>query len=440
MRYLLATVFFTVLFIQAPALAANPKPVKAKSPPTQASLDFYSATAGNNLDMMPILLKRGADINCDNCSIRSHSICNDACIRKERYTPLMKKAASVDEYYRITNVQIIQFLVENGADVNRQNSDGITALMLASSAKSPSKVKLLVESGANVALKDRGGRDALAYVVDPDADYLIFAPPYIPSTNFEQYEFLIKYLVENGASINGQDEYGISPLMLVAGSCGRTWAYFPVELTKLLLSLGADPNLKSKAGKSALMIAEKIAVKTSQGSTCNSVYLALSNSASSASVKGVTPDKSGATTDTVSASNQAPVDPVASLKKFNAYEGRYAGSYNGDDNGAFQITIEQDGTIKLNGKSQINNHAFTGVGKMNSDGSLGITLGSVSTGATFQGSINPKTGGVYGTWRNGEEAGNFSGSKQTGQTQAAENNPIESIGGLLNVLNKALVR
>jgi len=235
-------------------------------------------------------------------------------------------------------VQAIQFLIENDADVNRQNTDGITALMLASSAKSPSKVKLLVESGANATLKDRGGRDALAYVVDLDPNNLIFASSYLPSTTLEQYEFLIKYLVENGASINGQDKYGISPLMLVTGSCGRTWAYFPVELTKLLLSLGADPNLKSKAGKSALMIAENIAVKSPQGSTCNSVYSTLSNSASSASVvgltgkmptlnqkpavKGVTPDKLGATTDAVSVSNQAPVNLVASSKKIQCLRGQ----------------------------------------------------------------------------------------------------------------------
>ena len=96
-------------------------------------------------------------------------------------------------------------------------------------------------------------------------------------------------------------------------------------------------------------------------------------------------------------------------------------------------TVGQDGSIKLSGKSFQSNQPFTGSGKMNNDGSLGITLGNVSTGATFQGSINPKSGALYGTWKNAALAGNFSGSKQ-GQ----EGSPLEAIGGLLDGLGKVL--
>lgn len=182
-------------------------------------------------------------------------------------------------------------------------------------------------------------------------------------------------------------------------------------------------------------------MQSKQGSTCNQTYALLSDTTRyTASQPDNTAPSDSAQSPAPALGKPMSTSPTNTNTDYGVYVGNYSGKYSGDDSGSFQIIIEQNGTIKLNGKSQINNQAFTGVGKMNSDGSLGITLGSVSTGATFQGSINPKTGGLYGTWRNGEEAGNFSGSKQTGQTQAAGNNPIEAIGGLLNVLNKALVR
>lgn len=182
------------------------------------------------------------------------------------------------------------------------------------------------------------------------------------------------------------------------------------------------------------MMAEKIAVNSRQGSTCNQTYSILSEPERymEASSNNPTVDIP-VTNNTHSNSN-----PGNANSAYISYVGNYSGNYSGDDNGAFQVAIEQDGNIKLTGKSMRNNQSFTGNGKMNNDGSLGITLGSISTGATFQGSINPKTGALYGTWKNGEQGGNFSGSKQTVQTQAA--NPIETIGGLLNVLNKALAK
>lgn len=393
--------------VSAPAKAARtttPQIAQTKAPPSEESVRFYQAVLYRNWDMARLYLSKGADINCDNCS-------------HDNLTPLMNRSAD-------PLIEDVKFLIENGANINQQNANGITSLMLASRAWSTETITLLVENGADASLKDRNGNDALFYLMNVYG----LGQGWWVANNGGQFISLVRYLLSKGASINQQGSDGISPLILLAARC------YP-EATKQFLSLGADPNLKTKLGNTALMAVEKAAINSPQGSACNQTYSILSEPERYMATSSSRPTAIGIPT-----SNNTHSTPSAGTANsvYSTYAGNYAGNYGGDDDGTFQVTVEQDGNIKLAGKSLRNNQAFTGNGKMNSDGSLGITLGSTSTGATFQGSINPKTGGLYGTWKNGEQAGNFSGSKQTGQTQAA--NPIEAIGGLLNVLNKALAK
>lgn len=386
--------------VSAPAKTsrtATPQIVQTKAPPSEGSVRFYQAIQNGNLDMARLYLSKGADINCDNCS-------------QDNLTPLMNRSAGYP-------IEHVKFLIENGANINQQKANGITALMLAAGSGTTGTITLLIENGADVSLTDQNGNDALFYSMRVFG----FWQAWRENDNSNQSALLIKYLISKGASINQQGSDGISPLMFLASRC------YP-EAIKLFLSLGADPNLKTKLGETALMIAEKTAVNSAQGSTCNQTYSVLSDPERYRAASSTSPPTPSVG---IPASNNAPSNRV-----YSTYAGNYSGNYSGDDNGSFQVTVEQDGNIKLTGKSLRNNQAFTGNGKMNSDGSLGITLGNISTGATFQGSINPKTGGLYGTWKNGEQAGNFSGSKQTAQAS----NPIEAIGGLLNVLNKALAK
>lgn len=378
--------------------------VQAKAPPSEESVRFYQAVLHRNWDMARLYLSKGADINCDNCS-------------HDNLTPLMNRSANL-------LIEDVKFLIENGANINQQNANGITSLMLASRAWSTETITLLVENGADASLKDRNGNDALFYLMNVYG----LGQGWWVANNGDQFISLVRYLLSKGSSINQQGSDGISPLILLAARC------YP-EATKQFLSLGADPNLKTKLGNTALMAVEKAAINSPQGSACNQTYSILSESE-----RYMTASSGKPTAASMPSSNGLPssTNTGASHSVYGAYAGNYAGNYGGDDDGTFQVAIEQDGNIKLAGKSLRNNQSFTGNGKMNSDGSLGVTLGSMSTGATFQGSINPKTGALYGTWKNGEQAGNFSGSKQSAQTQAT--NPIEAIGGLLNVLNKALAK
>lgn len=394
------------------ALASKETPTQIR-PPNQASLLFYRAVENGNFDMMRLYLNKGANINCDNCFQGVGGEYHPSA----HYTPLMYTALSRER------ASIFKFLIENGAAINFQNSKGVTALMLASDGWNIEKIKILVESGADVRLKDKRGEDALTYLL---RGFLVFGNEYERSFRDQNLNSMVEYMLNNGASINNQNHEGLSPLMLVSADCGGLYSPSLVA-TKLLLSLGANPNLKTKSGDTALMIVEKIAVQSPQGSTCNKVYAVLSDSNSYRTSNSANIKPSEITSKPTSTS-------TADNANYSMYSGNYSGNYSGDDNGTFRFTVGQDGSINLSGISSKTNQPFSGNGKINKDGSLGIPLGNISTGATFQGSINPKSGTLYGTWKNAELAGNFSGSKQVQEGS----NPLESIGSLLDGLGKVL--
>lgn len=61
------------------------------------------------------------------------------------------------------DIQIAQYLINNGINVNHQNNDGITALMYACDKNNYELAKLLIESGANKNLINVDGKNALYY-------------------------------------------------------------------------------------------------------------------------------------------------------------------------------------------------------------------------------------------------------------------------------------
>ena len=89
------------------------------------------------------------------------------------------------------------------------------------------------------------------------------------------------------------------------------------------------------------------------------------------------------------------IDPE---KCFGAH---YVGTFNGDDAGDFSVVISSGGKISGRGKSAALG-ALTVSGQVGADQALtfSATQGTASTGATFVGSVDPKTGTVRGSWSN----------------------------------------
>ncbi|AXQ31288.1 ankyrin repeat domain-containing protein [Solimonas sp. K1W22B-7] len=119
-----------------------------------------------------------------------------------------------------------------GIDVNALDTLDQTALIGAVSHKQLLVIKLLLNSGANPNLADQAGWTPLIHAVYSGAD---------PD--------LLGLLLDAGADVNGRNDRGITALYL-ASVGGRE------EQVRYLLSRGADPALASKAGYTALKIAQ----------------------------------------------------------------------------------------------------------------------------------------------------------------------------------------
>lgn len=390
MRYWFLAIILALTSMQALAID------KTKlTPPSKVSIQFFQAMQNGNLEIMDMLLGQGADINCKNCAPNGQ-------------TALM--IAMSTSGIGATIPKLLRFLVENGADLNAQDNSGNTAIMYGIQQgfnnyySQMYQVLYLIENGAQVNIRNNKGNNMLHIV------YMGGYPATSAQFQDEAYAEIIKQVklinltaLDHGLNINQQNLLGITPLHLATARCLKVGV-------DILLSRGADPSIKAKSGDTALSFAIESATTSPHSNTCNDTIKLLNNYKPGGGIN----------------------DSSQSSTLNNPYIGNYSGNYTGDDNGSFQISIAENGNISLNGRSSQNNQTFSGSGKVNSDGSLGVALGSISSGAIFQGSVNSKTGSLYGTWKNAQQAGNFSGSKQQG------GNPLQVVNGLLNGISRIL--
>jgi uncharacterized protein with HEPN domain len=120
-------------------------------------------------------------------------------------------------------------LVEAGADVNQQDDNGITPLKYASAEPYPAALKKLLELGAEVDLADRRGFTPLHCAAGHG-----FYPEAIEMATI---------LIEHGANVNAKSVAGGFVPLHVARTEG---------MLDLLLDHGADPGIRSNAGKTPL--------------------------------------------------------------------------------------------------------------------------------------------------------------------------------------------
>lgn len=136
------------------------------------------------------------------------------------YTPLHAAAA----YARY---EMIDLLLEYGANINARTSHGTTPLHLAINSRQPGAVALLLVHGANKEIKTVVGLTPLHWASIGDNGVGA------------------RLLLEHGACSNALDQFGRSPLH---------WSALKgfAELTELLLSYGANPSLEDQTGQRPL--------------------------------------------------------------------------------------------------------------------------------------------------------------------------------------------
>jgi ankyrin len=176
-------------------------------------------------------------------------------------TPLMYAS-------RDGRVDISQMLLDAGADINGRDANDITPLIAAITNNHPDVARFLIERGADIKAVDWYGRTPLWAAVETrnmDKDNASFEnsidrPPFLE---------LIQVLLDKGADPNARTKE-VPPVRndFLRVTASLSWVDFTgqtpfvtaalagdVTVMKLLLKHGADPNIPTFAGTTALMAA-----------------------------------------------------------------------------------------------------------------------------------------------------------------------------------------
>ena len=130
--------------------------------------------------------------------------------------------------------EVVQVLLDAGADANVKDKQGVTALMLAVKNSLPDVVQILLEDAdANTSIKDQQGMTALMYAARSNTTPEI-----------------VKKLLGAGADINARDEKGRTALIYAV------WKNSNPEIVKVLLDSKADVRAVDKSGHDARWYAE----------------------------------------------------------------------------------------------------------------------------------------------------------------------------------------
>ena len=199
----------------------------------------YACIDHGSLEVLRYLFENGADVNaCSSVTPLMMAIENG---HVSAVTFLTERGADVtrtDEcgykalhYACINNSspEVFSCLLEKGADINACLNNGMTPLMIAAEDSLVNVVTFLIKQGANVDLQDNYGKTALHYALG--------------SLNFS-FEILC-CLIEKGADVNTGSNDKLTPLMIAAEK-GH------INALTFLIKFGADVDLQDKNGKTAL--------------------------------------------------------------------------------------------------------------------------------------------------------------------------------------------
>jgi len=162
------------------------------------------AVKNNYLDLVKFILEKKPDVNIQN---------------KNQSTALL-----VATEYSLNEMAVL--LISNGADINTFSSRG-SALMIASALRNRGLVELLIESGADVNFTPN--HYETAFIISVKKNDLEIA----------------KLLIKNGANLDVKSLNGATALMIAVAFCHT-------EIVKLLIENKADLNVINNNGETAL--------------------------------------------------------------------------------------------------------------------------------------------------------------------------------------------
>jgi hypothetical protein len=192
--------------------------------------EFVKAATTKEFDKLKQLLQDGVDINSQDSQGRTALMMSLVPnFRNNNVFNLMNTSADNNDE------KITQFLIENGADLNIKNNRGDTALIFAIELSNKNAVELLIKKGANVNITNNKKENALFYTPNDENHATVLE--------------MMKMLIEAKINVNQQDEQGDTILMKLIRS-GKPYAQ--IQYFQLLLDNGADSSLKNISGHDVL--------------------------------------------------------------------------------------------------------------------------------------------------------------------------------------------
>ena len=177
---------------------------------------LMAASRGSKASAVAFLIQHGADVNLQD--INGSTAFHEALFR--------------DDIYIYESLEILCCLIHNGADINARLSDGRTPLMIASNRGQLNLVTFLIEHKADVNRQNNLGQTALHFALNTEPNPV------------ESSSEILSCLIENGADVNAECK-NCTPLM-------RACDLGQVRRVAYLIEHGANVNLQVKSGNTAL--------------------------------------------------------------------------------------------------------------------------------------------------------------------------------------------
>jgi len=232
----------------------------------------------NRMDLLKILIPDYVDVNTKNIDGKGNTLLIYS-IRAENIplvNYLIDQQANVNKKdekgntplivaTELQNESVIKYLIKHGADVNKKNKKGEVPLIIASEFNNENLIKYYIDSGSDVNREDDQGNLALRIAIKANnlemVKFLIQSGADIHKENNFSELFLslkdlncdnntkmLNYLVNYGLDINKEDQKGDTPLIYAI----KTGNEF---LTQYFINHGANINQKDRNGETPLIVA-----------------------------------------------------------------------------------------------------------------------------------------------------------------------------------------